>query len=280
MKSEFNFSLIRANGQVIDMHSKNWWVSYFRVQPPSFSRTTEKLEGAHGLIEKSVTINSRAIQVMIQIEGYDAVDFDYLRDEIYRTFNPLEDFTIVRDLQPGKCYSVKVENLSGIQFEEGSLEDGYFEVEFVMLQPFVQSINTTLQLQNKKAWDANLWQWAQGIDGDTAYQYEFTTSSFVVKNIGDVPIDPCQHELTITIVATASNLRITNETTGEHVQYNGVLTNSDQFVLQGIQYLKNGVSVLRNTNKRLLTLQPGDNKIKIEGGTVIRASFDFRPLYY
>lgn len=281
MKSEFNFSLIRESGQVMDMHEKNWWVSHFRISPPSFSRTTEKVDGMHGVVETGVVFDTRSIQVMIQLEGYDVIDFDYLRDEIYRTFNPLEAFKIVRDLQPGKFYEVKVANLSGIEYEDGSLEDGYFEVEFVMLQPFVKSIGTSLDLQKEKSWDADKWQWGQGIDGDTDYQYEFTSPSFIVKNIGDITIDPRQHELVITIMASASSLKMTNETTGDVFQFSEPLTPSDRLTLDGIRVLKNNQSMVRaSVKKGLITLAPGDNQIKIEGGTLIRASFDFRALYY
>ncbi|MER2107462.1 MAG: phage tail family protein [Solibacillus sp.] len=280
MKSEFNFSLIRENGQIIDMHEKDWWVSRFRIQPPSFNRTTEKVDGMHGVIETGVVFDTRSINVMIQLEGYDPIDFDYLRDEIYRTFNPLEEFSIIRDLQPGKRYVVKVANLTGVDYEDGSLEDGYFEVEFVMLQPFAQSVKKSMDLHHYKEWDVGFWQWNMGLDWDVMPKYAFNLGNFVVINIGDIPIDPRQHELEITIKATAvSFLQITNHTTGDVYRYTGALAESDTLVLKGVRTLKNGASAFKNTNFRLLTLKVGSNRFSVTGGTVHSVAFNFPFLY-
>ncbi|MER2190619.1 MAG: phage tail family protein [Solibacillus sp.] len=280
MKSEFNFSLIRENGQVIDMHEKNWWVSRFRIQPPSFNRATEKVDGMHGVIETGVVFDTRSINVMIQLEGYDSIDFDYLRDEIYRTFNPLEEFTIIRDLQPGKRYIVKVANLTGVDYEDGSLEDGYFEVEFVMLQPFAQSVKKSMDLHHYKEWDVGFWQWNMGLDWNVMPKYLFNSGSFVVINIGDIPIDPRQHELEITIKATAASfLQITNHTTGDVYRYNGALGAADTLILRDIRTLKNNVSAFKHTNFQLLTLAVGQNRFSVTGGTIHSIAFNFPFLY-
>lgn len=282
MKSEFNFKIVYADGREIDMYEdKNYWVSSCRVQPISFSRTLEKVDGRRGLIETSTMIESRKINATFQIDGYDATDFDMTRDAIYALFNPADEFYIVRDLQPGKRYKVKVSNLTGVEYEDGSLEDGGFEVEFEMFQPFAESIGTSLQLQNAKEWDVGLWQWAQGIDGDTTYQYEFNTNNFIVKNFGNVLIDPRENELEITIKAIASSyLEIKNITTGDIYRFNGSLTSGDTLILKGIQTFKNGVSAFGKTNTKLLSLTVGDNIFAVSGGTLISAAFNFRPLYY
>lgn len=282
MKSEFNFKIVYVDGREVDMYEdKNYWVSSCRVQPLSFSRTLEKVDGRRGLIETSTMIESRKINAIIQIGGYDAVDFDMTRDAIYALFNPVDEFYIVRDLQPGKRYKVKVSNLTGVEYDDGSLEDGEFEVEFEMFQPFAESIGTSLQLQNAKEWDIGLWQWAQGIDGDMAYQFEFNTNNFIVKNFGNVPIDPRENEFEITIKATATSfLEIKNITTGDIYRFNGSLGNGDTLILKGIQTFKNGVSAFGKTNKKLLSLAVGDNNFTVSGGTLISAAFNFRPLYY
>ena len=266
-----------SDGSAIDMHNLNLWVSQFRIKPPNFTRQKEKLDGGHGLIEIDTTVDTRDIRAVIQVEGYDAVDFDLLRDEIFHIFNPLDEFYIVRDLQPMKRYKAKVSDLSEINFEEGSLEDGQFEVGFEMLQPFAESIATTADV---KEWDVDKWQWGMGLDWDDDFIYTFSSNSFVVKNYGNVPIDPRAHELEIIIKATASSyLKITNNTTGDVYKYNGVLTSNDTLVLHGVRTFKNGVSVFKNTNHKLLTLAVGENSFTVEGGTIISAAFNFRFLY-
>lgn len=282
MKSEFNFKIVYPNGKTIDLYEDlNYWVSQCRVQPISFIRKIHRVDGRSGLIETGVDIEARKIEAVIQIEGYDAIDFDYMRDKVQSIFNPFDEFYIIRDLQPGKRYKVKVDNLSEIAFEESSLEDGSFNVDFIMLMPFAESIGTSIQLQNAKEWDADLWQWSQGIDGDKIYRYEHDNNNFSINNFGDIKIDPCEHALEIVIKATAANhLQITNHTTGDVYRYNAPLIATDTLLLKNIKTFKNGISVFGNTNKRLISLESGENDFSVSGGTIHSIAFNFRPLYY
>lgn len=273
--------MIYPNGSVRDMHNEKFWVSSCRVHPVQFSRNTSSVDGYRGLIEIDTEISSRKIVATIQIESRDAISFDYLQSKIQAIFNPFDEFYIVRDLQPGKRYKAKVANLSVVDFEENSLEDGEFTVEFEMFMPFAESIGTSLQLQNSKESDVNLWQWSQGIDGDRVYRYQHTTNSFVINNFGNVHLDPREHELEIIVVATAASyLQIVNETTGESYRINRTLNSGDTLRIARIQTFINGVSSYRHTNKRNFGLAPGDNQFTISGGTIHSVTFNFRPLYY
>src|SRR5699024_1306520 len=71
--------------------------------------------------------------------------------------------------------------------------------------------------------------------------------------------------LKITYKGNSENLRIRNLTTGDEWAYNGTTNTSDVIVLEGIRSTKNGLSIFRQTNKRLLTLAPGWNEFEIVG---------------
>ncbi|WP_431030057.1 phage tail family protein [Lysinibacillus sp. LZ02] len=281
MKSTFNFKLMRKDGSSVNMHELNFWVNYARIQPIRFTRQSQTVEGYDGFIETHTQINTRYIETQIQVEAYDTAHLESIRNKIYALFNPTEEFYFIRDLDPFKRYKVKVAELTGLEYEEGSLEDGYFAVTFEMFKPYAESVGTSLDLANKKTWDAGLWGWDMGVDWDETYQCTFNFSTFVVKNIGNVAIDPCQNDLEITLQGSFSNgVRIINHTTGDVFEYNAALSATDVLKLSGIRAFKNGVSALKATNKKLLTLASGDNHITIEGGTVMTIAFNFRFLYH
>jgi len=272
---------MRKDGSIVDMHELNFWVNYARIQPIRCTRQSQTLEGYDGVIETHTQINTRYIETQMQVEAYDTAHLESIRNKIYALFNPTEEFYLIRDLDPFKRYKVKVAELTGLEYEEGSLEDGYFAVTFEMFKPYAESVGTSLDLANKKTWDVGLWGWDMGLNWDESYQYTFNSSSFIVKNIGNAAIDPCQNDLEITLRGYFPNgVRIINHTTGDVFAYNAALYYLDALKISGIRTLKNGVSALKLTNKKLLTLASGNNHITIEGGTVTSIAFNFRFLYH
>jgi len=152
-----------------------------------------------------------------------------------------------------------------------------YTVDFLPFNDCAESVATT---QTLKEWDVDKWAWDGTIDWDEDLQYSFAANNFVVKNLGNVVIDPREHELEIVLKGVFSNnVKITNHTTGEVYQYNRALSSTDELKIKGIRTLRNGVSDFKNTNKKLLTLATGNNSISVEGGTVNSIAFNFRFLY-
>lgn len=272
---------MRKDNSIVDMHELDFWVNYARIQPLQFTRQFQTIEGYDGVMETYTQINTRFIETQMQVEAYDTAHLESIRNKIYALFNPVEEFYFIRDVDPFKRYKVKVAELTGLEYEEGSLEDGYFTVTFEMFNPYAESVGTSLDLANKKTWEAGLWGWDMGLNWDESYSYTFNTSSFVVKNIGNVMIDSCQNNLEVTLQGSFPNgVRIINHTTSDIFEYHEALSASDVLKLSGIRVFKNDVSALKATNKKLLTLAIGDNHITIEGGTVSSIVFNFRFLYY
>ena len=114
----------------------------------------------------------------------------------------------------------------------------------------------------------------------TASNYTFNTANFIVKNTGTETVDPRESQLDITLKGVfAKQVKMTNKTTGDVFIFTGALTANDTLKLTGVRTLKNGVSALKNTNKKLITIASGDNDFLIEGGTVSSIVFNFRSLY-
>jgi phage-related protein len=276
IKSIFNFKIQYQDGTIIDLHEdKNLWVSSFRILSSAPEHNTETVLGRHGAIYLGTTLKERKVTSRISIEATDYVDFDLLRDELFRIFNPLEKFYIIRDLQPGKRMEVSVTNEFDIDYE--TLEDGEFSIEFVIHSVFLESIGTT---QDPFTFDSGLWQVGQGLVMDDMI-YTHTTSTFSIYNAGDIPVDPNSLPLLITFAGASTNLKIKNVTTGDEWQYNGTTAAGDIIKLDGVQSFKNDISIFKDTNYQIIKLAKGWNDFQIEGASgAFSISFLFRFYYF
>lgn len=240
------------------------------------SHNTKTVED-RGDIVISSAYKQRTITVTLLYKVGDIYDYYLLRDQLNALFARNEAFYIIFKREHWKRYKVRL--ASQLSMNPAIRMDS-FNVEFLMEDKYAESVGSSLDLQIKGSWDESLWGFGSGIDYDTQYNYTFNTNSFVVKNIGNELVDPRESKFDITLKGTFSNqVKITNQTTGDVFIYTGTLSSTDELRLIGIRTLKNGVSALKNTNKRLLTLLPGDNSFTVEGGTVSSIVFNFNFLY-
>lgn len=276
IKSPFNFKIQYRDGSVIDLQEdKNWWVSSFRILSPTPDHETEKIDGRHGSLYLETTLQERKMHSKIMIEPVDIIDFDLTRDELFRVFNPLNKFYIIRDLQPNKRLEVSVDGDFDVDYL--SLEDGEFEIDFVIHSTFLESIGNTL---NPLTTDSNLWQVGQGLIGDDMI-YVHSTNTFKIFNAGDIEVDPRVFPLVIKFKGPSTNLIIRNKTTGDVWSYTGQTQATDVIEINQIRSLKNGTSIFKDTNKKLISIAPGWNDFEITGATSpFEISFDFRFYYF
>lgn len=275
-KSIFNFQIQYADGSFIDLHDdKNLWVSSFRISSPEPEHITSTVEGRHGSIYHGTVLKDRKIITTISIESLDYIDFDLMRDELFTIFNPLQKFYIIRDLQPAKRMQVSVANSFDIDYL--TLEDGEFNIEFVIHSVFMESIGTTL---DDRTFDSGLWQVGQGLISEDV-KYVHNTNSFSIYNAGNIEIDPRKLPIEITYKGASTNLKIKNNSTGDIFQYNGNTTSSDILKLNRVDVTKNSLKVFGDTNHKLIKLAPGWNNFSLEGTTGnYEISFNFRFYYF
>ncbi|MCV9886236.1 phage tail family protein [Metabacillus halosaccharovorans] len=259
-KSIFNFKIQYQDGSIIDLHKdKELWVSSFRILSPSPNHITEQIEGQHGSRYLGTTLKDRKITSSISIEAIDPVDFDLFRDELFQIFNPLNKFYIIRDLQPGKRMLVSVANEFDIDYL--TLEDGEFDIEFVIHSVFLESVGTTL---DELSYEANVWQFGQGLLAeDVSYIHHSTT--FQIYNAGNVEIDPRFVSFVITFSGASNNLQIINTTSGDIWKHFGITESGDVITLDRVKAFKNGESIFKDTNFKAIKLKPGWNLFEIKG---------------
>ena len=176
--------------------------------------------------------------------------------------------------QPDKRWKVQ----STGEFSPDRIGDnGEFNIGFISFSPFAESIGTTM---DPLTTDNKLWQFGQGLTSDDV-SYTHSTSSFSIYNAGDETINPrrIHTPLIIEIVGESTNLAIKNKTTGDEWNYTGTTFGTDSIKLNGVRSTKNGLSIFRDTNKKLITIAPGWNEFEVTGATSFTISFDFRYYY-
>ena len=105
-------------------------------------------------------------------------------------------------------------------------------------------------------------------------------TSFSVYNAGNVTIEPESMYLNIGMryVTTSGGFKIRNETTGEE----HIINSSHErrhLRLNGMVVTSGNLNNFRNTNRRFISLSPGDNKFTVSGGTFEEIEIDFKYLY-
>lgn len=262
------------DGKVLDIANYSLKRLFHYIPSITIGHSTESVDGRDGLLYLETSFETRIITVEFLYESYDIFDYYLLRDEINALFTRKESFYITFKNEPYKRYLVRLNQSFDIAPNQYM---NSFNVEFVCVNIFAESTSKTTAL---KDWDSNSKAWNGQITWDDDLKYSFNTTAFTVKNLGNVDIDPRQSELAITLKGLfSSSVTIINQTTGDTYVYNGTMGANDTLVLKGIQSFKNGTSVFKNTNKKLIKLRAGDNNFVIQGGSVTSIDFGFRYLY-
>ena len=107
------------------------------------------------------------------------------------------------------------------------------------------------------------------------------SSRFSVYNAGNATVEPESMRITFnfTGVYTTGGFTIRNLTTGEEVILNRS-SNGSHFKMDGMLFSLGAINnVFRDTNRRFISLAPGDNQFEIVGGTFSQCWFDFKYYY-
>ncbi|MGE7940619.1 phage tail domain-containing protein [Lysinibacillus xylanilyticus] len=297
--------IVKTNGSEIILSQERFITQDIVVSPIEIKRDVADVERRAGAINELIKHGTRRIQLQLMFIAKDHSDFDVLEGRAFDLFTDLAPYYLYKAIPtkqssmyefelPGKEWGRELDFMPSevaflhgkryfvINSEMSEIESkgltGKFTVEIeTYLLPYAESAGTLKEL---KLWDINKWEWNQGLTWDDDLQYKFTSNNFTLKNFGNVKVDPRESELKITVKATASSyLEIKNVTTGEVFRFNSGLSTSDTLILNGIHSYKNGANAILNTNKKLLTLAPGNNVFVVTGGTIQSIEFDFRFLY-
>ncbi|MEM5659949.1 phage tail family protein [Bacillus toyonensis] len=261
------------NGTIFDLDEIGVETRDFNPSAPSPKHSYEEIEGSHGAIDLGTVYGPRKINCSFYIKANDMRDYALFRDEVFNIFDSRQAFYIIDKRNPGKQWLVKCE--SEYEIDQQRIY-GFFDIKFISASPFAESIGTTLTPLDI---DLGLWQIGQGLTFEDP-KYVHSTSSFRIYNAGNVPLNPRRMPLLITFKGASTNLKIKNKTTGDEWSYTGTTSVNDIIRLDQVRFTKNSLSIVRDTNKKLITLNSGFNDFEITGATgAFSISFDFR-FYY
>ena len=295
--------IVKQNGQSFRL-SDYGVVQDFVVHSIDRSVVRDPIDGRSGLQDYGVEIGDRTIEVPMIFKAADLHDYAHLRDELYELLDDSEPFYIREMRRPkalqydfvdfgqkpkweaqtdneyvnGKQYKVRLN--STLTPEQRSLS-GEISIEFVTSGiPYAESIYTSLELHDSGySATAEKYGLVDNIDVEKV-KYRFTESNFTVYNAGNVTVEPESMELTIQISSATSSgdLTLKNLTTGEEFKLNKNISGR-HISLRGMNILDGTVNAFRDSNRRLISLVPGDNQFEITGATFSQVWFEFRFLY-
>lgn len=263
--------ITRLNGDSYTLSECGIKTVDFVIESPSPRHETDLVEGRHGYIDMGTTYSGRKMYGSFILDAQDEEYFPLLRNKAFVLFDSLEHFFITDTREPGKRWLVKAESPYSLDQVRAY---GLFTIAFISETPFCESIGTTLEPFGCLE---SMWQVERALLYELKYVHH--TTHFFIYNDG-VKIDPRYMEIVISYNGSSENLNIENLTTGDEWVYNGISNPDDVIQLNGIRSTKNGLSIFRNTNKKIISLAEGWNEFAITGAiNDFEISFDFRFMY-
>ena len=116
--------------------------------------------------------------------------------------------------------------------------------------------------------------------GDTFTGFKTPEQSFNIYNAGNVKIEP--ENMTLNIIFNSLNgskLTLKNKATDEEFIFENSMPTGTQLRIEGMVVRQNLINRFRNTNKKFISLAPGENQIEISGVTFDDVRFEFKYLY-
>ncbi|MCF7580343.1 phage tail family protein [Staphylococcus aureus] len=252
----------------------------FLVSSIERERYEESVLGIPGSIDYGFDFKEREITLNFQMEHYhDTYDFRLLRDALYNIFSSNNHLYVLDNLLPTRVIKFQVDG----QFRPERYGYWYSTVEITGKTtglPFWRTTYTTQDVQ-KNGYNATVQKYglADGIHIDYL-TYTPTSNEFSIWNGGNVTIDPRHFDLTIRLLYATSkgDVTIENLTTGEKFIFKRQFENTHLNIF-GSQVLLGNTNWLRESNRKFISLVPGENKIKVSNVTHKGASFEF-PFYF
>lgn len=247
----------------------------FQVESTEPQTTTSVIPGADGVADRGTTYGPREMRASFLIRANDKYEYALMETEINRLFDTKEAFSIIDEDNPGRRWK-NIKRSGKIEFERDGEKTGIVTIQMISFSPYAQSIGSLL---DPYIFENGLWQFGMNIPL-VDFSYIHNTSQFSIWNLGDKLINPRHDMLQIFYKGASNNLKITNITTGDTWQYNGSSQAGDTITLDGVFSRKNGISIFGNTNRKLISLAPGENKFILAGVSgQFEIAFDFRFLY-
>ena len=243
-------------------------------------RAIDTVDGRPGVVDYGFNYTDRPVSLFLRIKAADKIDFRLLRNEVFATFDVGSAFYVAESDVPSRVLKVAVDE----SYIPERLTEEYadFDINCRTLESvFWETKYTTLELHDTGyTATAQKYGIVDKIDSEKV-KYRFTSKNFSVYNAGNVTIQPENMLLHINVdaVQSSNNFTIRNKTTGEEVILKRE-SNGSNFRLQGMVISLGGITnIFRDTNRRFISLVPGDNDFEVLNGTFSEIRFVFKFLY-
>ena len=242
-------------------------------------RTVDTVDGRPGVVDYGFNYTDRPVALFLRIKATDAADFRLLRNEVFATFDVGSAFYVAEADVPSRVLKVVVDE----SYIPDRLTEEYadFDINCRTLDSvFWESIYTTKELHDSGySATAEKYGLVDNID-DEKVKYRFTENTFTVYNAGNVTVEPESMYLELLFYYCTipdGKMTVKNLTTGDVLEINSV-ENRMHIKQSGMKLTIGAVQRFRDTNRRFISLAPGDNQFEITGATFDEARFDFK--YY
>ncbi|WP_232165098.1 phage tail domain-containing protein [Staphylococcus nepalensis] len=242
-------------------------------------RKEQAIDGIPGVIDYGYNLKGREIKMNFMTEHYhDTYDHRLQRDEIYNLFDSYPYLYVSDNTVPSRVLKITIDG--SFTPERYGYWYSTFEVDArISNLPYWRTKYTTQDIEtNGYSGLVEKFGTADGINVDRT-KYTFTETSFKVWNGGNVTVDPRNMMLYIKMFYVKGTGSITNKTTGEKLN---IINDwkGNHLTIEGVKIIKaTNVNGLRDTNRKFISLVPGNNEIEIKGLEFTKISFDF-PYYY
>ena len=243
------------------------------------NRVTEEVDGRAGVVDYGFNYTDRPVSLFLRIKAADKIDFRLLRNEVFATFDVGSAFYVAETDVPSRVLKVVVDE----SYMPDRLTEEYadFDINCRTLDSvFWESKYTTLELHDSGySATSEKYGLVDNID-DEKVKYRFTENNFTVYNAGNVTVEPESMYINILFwycSIPGGKMTIKNMTTGDVLEINR--TENRRHIRQdGINVTVGGVNRFRDTNRRFISLAPGDNRFEITGAIFDEVRIDFK--YY
>lgn len=243
-------------------------------------RVTDTADGRPGVVDYGFNYTDRPVSLFLRIKSADKIDFRLLRNEVFAIFDIGNAFYVAESDVPSRVLKVVVDE----SYIPDRLTEEYadFDINCRTLDSvFWESRYTTLELHDS-GYSAIVGKYGlvDNID-DEKVKYRFTESDFTVYNAGNVTVEPESMYISLLFWYCSipnGKMTIRNNTTGDELIINS--TEDRKHIRQdGLVITIAGINRFRDTNRRFISLAPGDNEFVITGATFDEARIDFKYYY-
>ncbi|RIL71530.1 phage tail family protein [Staphylococcus devriesei] len=253
----------------------------FLVSAIEKERYVENVKGIPGTIDYGFDYKEREVTLNFWLKHFHGeYDSKLLKSELYAMLDSYPYFYVSDDRLPTRVLKLAFdEPYSPDRINGAPISTLEFKAQIIGL-PFWRTKYTTQDIQ-KDGYNATVQKYglADGIHIDYL-TYTPTSNEFSIWNGGNVTIDPRHFDLTIRLLYATSKGDVTleNLTTGEKFIFKRQFENTHLNIF-GSQVLLGNTNWLRESNRKFISLVPGENKIKVSNVEHQGVSFDF-PFYY